>query len=77
MEPTTEVSERTPLIRAVPNESTSAALADDEVLVATPFEEPLKHDAIYNRFSPTKKKIIVALIAWSGLIPCMFNPLSS
>ncbi|KAJ8699084.1 hypothetical protein PTI98_002239 [Pleurotus ostreatus] len=68
MEPTTEVSERTPLIRAVPTESVSAALADDEVL-ATPFEEPLKHDAIYNRFSPARKKVIITLIAWSGLIP--------
>ncbi|KAF4578254.1 hypothetical protein EYR40_001585 [Pleurotus pulmonarius] len=69
MEPTTEVSERTPLIRGVQNENTLSALGDDEVLVAPSFEEPLKHDVIYNRFSPAKKRVIIALIAWSGLIP--------
>ena len=29
------------------------------------------HNLIYSRFSPRRKRIIVALIAWACFIPCM------
>ncbi|KAF9440459.1 hypothetical protein P691DRAFT_767739 [Macrolepiota fuliginosa MF-IS2] len=34
-------------------------------------EAPLllnKHDLVYERFSPRKKKVLVAIVSWSGLV---------
>lgn len=52
-----EASEETPLIHA-PN------LDESEDAIA------FKHEQLYKRFSPTHKRIIVAIVSWSGLIPC-------
>ncbi|KAF5344968.1 hypothetical protein D9756_011513 [Leucocoprinus leucothites] len=31
---------------------------------------PYKNELIYERFSPAYKKFILAIVAWSGLMPC-------
>jgi hypothetical protein len=35
----------------------------------------LAHEALYNRFSPSRKRIIVALVSWSGILPSMSMPI--
>ncbi|KAA1475901.1 MFS general substrate transporter [Dentipellis sp. KUC8613] len=32
-------------------------------------EEAIEHDAVYKRFKPAKKRVIVALVSWAGLLP--------
>lgn len=52
-----EASEDTPLLHTpAPND-----ISDDPVA--------LKHEQLYKRFSPAHKRIIVAIVSWSGLIP--------
>lgn len=29
-----------------------------------------KADLLYDRFSPEKKRLIVAVVSWGGLVPC-------
>lgn len=38
-------------------------------------EPGLKHEAVYERFSNPRKRIILFLVSWCGLLPCMYAPL--
>lgn len=29
-----------------------------------------EHDSVYERFSPQKKKVLVAIVSWGGLVAC-------
>jgi hypothetical protein len=43
-------------------------------------ETPLlenQHNAIYDRFPPQKKKVIVAIISWIGLLPLFVSGMLS
>ena len=35
--------------------------------------EILKHDLLYQRFSPSQKRTIVALISYAAVIPCEYS----
>jgi hypothetical protein len=35
--------------------------------------DPSKADLLYDRFSPAKKRVIVAMVSWGGLVPCVFS----
>ena len=37
---------------------------------------PTKHEEVYKRFKPAKKRSIVALVSVTGLLACMFFCLS-
>lgn len=46
---------------------------EESPLLATPVSadpEILKHDLLYERFTPSHKRVIVAVISWAALIPC-------
>ena len=34
----------------------------------------LKHEQVYNRFKPSQKRMITALISLAGLLPCELLP---
>ena len=55
-----EANEESPLLTGSP--SSSSSYSGDPELV--------KHELLYQRFSPEQKRAIVAVIAWAGLIPC-------
>lgn len=40
------------------------------------YEEELQDD-IYDRFTEEQKRIIVAVVSWTAIIPCMFFGLAS
>lgn len=44
---------------------------EETPLLASEAATEADHNLIYDRFSPRRKHTIVALIAWSGFIPCM------
>ena len=50
-------------------------LIDAEASTTDP--EVLKHDLLYQRFTPAQKQVIVALISWAAVIPCRALLLSS
>lgn len=54
-----EASERTPLLAPNPDESEDALA--------------LKHELLYKRFSPTQKRLYVAIVAWSGQMACVYR----
>ncbi|KAJ8519224.1 hypothetical protein ONZ45_g3795 [Pleurotus djamor] len=64
-------TERTALLRGDDSETCSGTSSVSDIC-----DQPLvkAHEAIYDRFSPARKRVIVALLAWSGLIPCTFIP---
>ncbi len=43
---------------------------DNEEAVPLLANAPGQHNAVYDRFSSKKKKSIVALVSWCGLMPC-------
>jgi hypothetical protein len=51
---TSNDTERTPLVRGTSAEE----------------REQQAHDAVYDRFTPARKRTIVALCAWGSLVPC-------
>lgn len=36
----------------------------------TPLLTHTQNDDMYERFTPAQKRVVVALVSWSGLIPC-------
>jgi hypothetical protein len=37
----------------------------------TPLLPSLKHETVYNRFSKSRKRVLLILVSWCGLIPSM------
>ena len=48
------------------------ATEETSLLTDPPSTDPeaLRHELLYQRFSPSQKRVIVALISLAGLIPC-------
>jgi hypothetical protein len=51
--------------------STSAGTAESTPLLSSCVEQT--YDAPYNRFTPAKKRMIVALCAGVGFMPCVYS----
>jgi hypothetical protein len=54
----------------VPNPTT---VSEETPLLRQSVVETQVHDALYDRFTPAKKRTIVALCAWAGLVPCTLS----
>ena len=54
------------------------AVATEESPLLAPSSNPeiLKHDLLYQRFSPSQKRTIVALISYGAVIPCEYLNIS-
>jgi hypothetical protein len=55
------------------NPGESATIMDSEESPLLPTDQDYnagKHEAVYGRFSPAKKRLIVAMVSICGLIPC-------
>lgn len=42
----------------------------------TPLLDGHTHTAVYNRFSESKKRLIVAVVSWAGVLPCKYVQLT-
>jgi hypothetical protein len=51
----------------------SVTVSEETPLLPQSVVEAQVHDALYDRFTPAKKRTIVALCAWAGLVPCTLS----